>query len=69
MLPLDLDVTSIPTFTNGGIVLLLIGLVVILGLVLLGRPPRWRCSTCATEFNDFSDLVEHEDAHCRMVER
>ena len=62
MTALDLDVTSIPTMTNGGMVLLLLLLMVGLGLWLLRRPPVFRCTSCGAEFGTFAELTDHEDA-------
>ncbi len=59
---LELDVTSIPTLTNGGVLLLILLLALALGLWLLGRPPVFRCTSCGAEYSTFRDLVDHEDA-------
>lgn len=61
---LELDVTSIPTLTNGGLVLILLTVLACVVLAMLKRPPRWRCSVCGTTFARFAELVDHEDAHC-----
>ena len=59
---LILDVTSIPTLTNGGLVVIVLLILALLGLWLLTHPPVFRCKSCPACFDSFAELAAHVEA-------
>jgi len=52
-----------PSFTNGGIIVI-VGLIAFAVLaVLMSRPPRFRCDLCGAEFTAYTDLTDHDLTH------
>lgn len=60
---------DLPTFFNGGAVLLVLLALVIFMAWAAHRPLRWRCPVCGTRFPDESLLDAHERRHASRPSR
>lgn len=56
---------ELPTLLNGGVIVAIALLVILLMGWKMTRPPQWRCSVCGAMFPDFVLLVQHEEQHER----
>ncbi len=60
---------ELPTFTNGGLIIMIILLGTAVLLLLFEVPPKYRCDACHEDFDTFEQLRRHdmEQSACRKA--